>query len=407
MRAPSRAAALFVLVSAALVRAAPQSSTPSPPTLQTPPAPTVRVLTPPEFWGSYAIWGSTGVGPNGHIWFGITSNDEPSGSAHLYEYDPDADTFADRGNVVAELTRLGLKRSGERQMKIHSRIVFAADGYQYFASMDESGEEDDGSKLPTWGGHLWRRGPTGVWEHLFAAPEALIGVATGGPYVYTLGYFNHVLYQFDIRTKKSRSVTVGSARGHVSRNFFVDDRGHAYAPRVTMPKVGPPAAAIVEYDTDLHELGATPLSEYFERGVDESHGIVSVSPNGKGGWYFATGKGRLYEAQPGPVGPAEVKDLGWFHPRGSQYVASMFRDEKSGVLYGAALSNSYGNDDPDWIVRTASGGVTVAPLPYGTTRRFPTGVLLYGSITRDLKGRMYVVGTMNYKPVVLQITPAS
>ena len=66
-----------------------------------------------------------------------------------------------------------------------------------------------------------------------ATPEALIAVATGGPYVYSLGYFNHVLYQFDTRTKRIRSVAVGAAGGHVSRNFFVDDRGHAFVSRVT------------------------------------------------------------------------------------------------------------------------------------------------------------------------------
>jgi hypothetical protein len=336
----------------------------------------------------------------------MTSNDEKSGSAHLYEYDPDADKFFDRGNIVAELTRLGLVHPGERQMKIHSRIVWASDGYQYFSSMDESGEEDDGSKLPTWGGHLWRRGPAGTWEHLFATREALIGVATGGPFVYTLGYFNHVLYQFDTRTKKSRSVAVGAAHGHVSRNFIVDDRGHAFVPRVTQVGTGQPSAALVEFDPDLKELGTTPLPEYFERSGDESHGIVSVSPNGKGGWLFATGKGRLYEEQPAATGAATVTDLGWFYPQGTRYVASMFRDAKSGILYGASLKNSYGDQAPEWLVRTPDGKTTVAPLPYGDARLFPTGVLLYGSITRDARGRMYVVGTMNYKPVILQITPA-
>src|SRR5207244_299265 len=104
-----------------------------------------------------------------------------SGSAHLFEFDPSTEVFSDRGNVVAELERLGIRRLHETQMKIHSRIVQASDGFLYFSSMDESGEADDGSKLPTWGRHLWRRGPSGVWEHLAATPEALIAVATGGP----------------------------------------------------------------------------------------------------------------------------------------------------------------------------------------------------------------------------------
>src|SRR5215831_14997708 len=230
-----------------------------------PSAPHVRILKPPEFPGEYAVWGATGVDRSGHIFFGMTSNDtRGSGSAHLFELNPASDTFTDRGDVVGELERLHLRRPGETQMKIHSRIVQAIDGYQYFSSMDETGEKDDGSKLPAWGGHLWRRGPSGVWEHLAATPQALIAVATGGPYVYSLGYFDHVLYQFDTRTKHLRSVTVGSVDGHVSRNFFVDERGHAFVPRTTRVAPSDVRASLVEFDTDLTEHGQQSIGEYFE-----------------------------------------------------------------------------------------------------------------------------------------------
>ncbi len=166
----------------------------------TAPPPTVRVIAIPDFWGSFAIWGATGNDAQGHVWIGVTSNDDRgSGSAHLFEFDPVADVLTDRGNVVAELERLKLRRPGETQMKIHSRIVQAADGRLYFTSMDESGEKEDGSRLPTWGGHLWRLEPPHTWHHLAAVPQALIAAAVGGPYVYTLGYFNHVLFQFDTR----------------------------------------------------------------------------------------------------------------------------------------------------------------------------------------------------------------
>ena len=368
-------------------------------------APTVKMFTPPDFWGSYAIWGATGNDKRGHVWVGVTSNDEGgSGSAHLWEFDPDVGAFADRGNVVAELERLRLRRPRETQMKIHSRIIEAQDGYLYFSSMDESGEADDGSKLPTWGGHLWRLRSPGRWEHLAATPEALIAVATAGPYVYAEGYFNHVLYQFDTKTRKMRSVTVGSAGGHVSRNFFVDARGHAFVARVT--EVGKKLSAfLVEYDPNLTELGASPLAEYFEKGRDDSHGIVSVSPGPDGSWYFATGKGRLYQMVPAAAGPATVTDLSWFHPAGSRYVASMFRDEQSGVLYGAAMPSNYGGQQFDWVRRVPNGPATAATFPYGEAPQFPGGALLYGSMTHDNAGRFYVVGTMNYKPFVLQVTP--
>jgi hypothetical protein len=367
--------------------------------------PQVRILRPPDFWGEYAIWGSTGVDRAGHVFFGMTSNDDRgSGSAHLFELNPSTDAFTDRGNVVAELERLGLRRPRETQMKIHSRIVQASDGYQYFASMDETGEEDDGSKLPTWGGHLWRRGASGVWEHLATTPQALIAVATGGPYVYSLGYFEHVLYQFDTRTKRLRTVTVGAVSGHVSRNFFVDDRGHAFVSRVTATQPASPRAALVEFDADLKEVGSQPLDQYFESSPSDSHGIVAVSPDGAQGWYFTTGKGRLYHETANATGAFSLEDLGWIHPAGQRYPASMFRDERTGTIYVVAMPGHYGGSRCEWITRSATGKTSVASFPYGDTPEFSGGVLLYGSMTRDANGRFYVVGTLKYKPVILQVT---
>jgi hypothetical protein len=398
MRVITLATTIFALASSfGPIAAQSASSTAAPPQ--------VRILKPPDFWGEYAIWGSTGVDRAGHIFFGMTSNDDRgSGSAHLFELNPTTDTFADRGNVVAELERLGLRRPRETQMKIHSRIVQAADGYQYFSSMDETGEKEDGSKLPTWGGHLWRRGPSGSWEHLAATPQALIGIATGGSYVYALGYFDHVLYQFDTRTRRIRSVTVGAATGHVSRNFFVDDRGHAFVPRVTITSPPTPHADLVEFDPDLKEIGAQALNEYFEDSPGDSHGIVAVSPDGGHGWFFATGKGRLYHEQANATRRFFLEDLGWIHPQGPHYAASMFRDDRTGTLYAVATTSHNGNTAFEWIARSANGATTVTRFPYGDAPVFPMPSLLYGSITRDSTGCFYVVGSMSYKPLVLQVS---
>jgi hypothetical protein len=35
----------------------------------------------------------------------------------------------------------------------------------------------------------------------------------------------------------------------------------------------------------------------------------------------------------------------------------------------------------------------------------PHRTSLYGSMTRDMRARFYAGGTINYKPVLLQITP--
>ena len=369
-------------------------------------SPKVTVVPPPDFWGAYAIWGATGADSRGHIWIGITSNDDgPDRSAHLYDLDPVTGTFVDKGAVVAELARLKARRPREVQMKIHSKIVVGADGLLYFASMDEEGEVADGSVYPTWGGHLWRLSRTGAWQHLRTTREALIAVAAGGPYVYALGYFNHVLYQYHTTTGAMKSVAVGSTGGHVSRNFVADARGHAFVPRITRARTGSPAAALVEYDADLKELGATPLPEYFEGENDDSHGIVAVCPGANSSWLIATGKGRLYQIVPQASGPSTVTDLGWFHPAGSRYTPSLFRDEATGTIYGIAYASSSGGKTFDWITRTADGKSSVAPLPYGNRRELPDEGVLYGSMTKDAQGRFYVVGTMNHKPVILQVTP--
>ncbi len=70
-----------------------------------------------------------------------------------------------------------------------------------------------------------------------------------------------------------------------------------------------------------------------------------------------------------------------------------------------ASSSSWGSQTFEWVARRADGSVTIAPLPYGSSPSFPHGAVLYGSMTHDKAGRFYVVGSMEYKPVVLQITP--
>ena len=54
-------------------------------------------------------------------------------SAHLLQYDPETDAWEDRGSVVDQLRAAGRHRQGEGQIKIHSRIITADDGWLYFA----------------------------------------------------------------------------------------------------------------------------------------------------------------------------------------------------------------------------------------------------------------------------------
>jgi len=65
--------------------------------------PQVAQLPLPAFDGAHAIWGSTGQDAAGHLWFGVTAEGTGVPSAHLFEYDPSADQFTDRGDVIVEV----------------------------------------------------------------------------------------------------------------------------------------------------------------------------------------------------------------------------------------------------------------------------------------------------------------
>ncbi len=86
-------------------------------------------------------------------------------------------------------------------------------------------------------------------------------------------------------------------------------------------------------------------------------------------------------------------------------MASLFRDPASGALYGVASPSSWGSKTFEWVTHHPDGTVAVATLPYGSSARFPESAVLYGSMTHDNAGRFYVVGSMHYKPVVLQVAP--
>jgi len=389
--------------------------------------PQVIQLSLPPFEGAHAIWGSTGQSADGHLWFGVTAQGSSIPSAHLFEYDSSADRFTDRGDVVGQLTAAGVLRKGEHQAKIHSRILQGPDNYLYFASMDEEGEREDGSQLPRWGGHLWRMNlATYKWEHLVATPEALIAVGAGDRYVYALGYFGHVLFQFDTTTRDIRRIPVGSLGGHVSRNFVVDYRGHAYVPRLRAEpsSLGRVAArvSIVEFGTNLEELKETPLEaeHYFDTSLTGTHGITGLQETSDGSWYFTTHVGFLYRIQP-PArsstfdhSAATVSRVSWLHPNGQMYVASLFSSDGSDTLL--ALSHNILGDGAtgryQWLTLDLKNNVSrVAPFAAGNMDdSFVGRMLLYGSSTRDSQGNHYVVGiapngAKGEAPIVFRVAP--
>ena len=371
--------------------------------------PQIKPIPIPAFPGSYAIWGATGSDSRGHIWVGVSSKGIEIPSAHLFEFVPETDKLIDRGDVVSELKRAGLWREGEGQQKIHSRIVQASDGNLYFSSMDEQGENEDGSKLPTWGSHLWRLNmPSLTWEHLRSAPQGLIAVGSGGDFVYALGYFGHVLYQFDTRTGKTRTVQVGSVDGHISRNFLCDARGHVYVPRLSRQgdAKAAPEVTLVEFDSELREVGQTPLLHYLVRNPTRGHGILAFQMLADGSICFVTHAGFLYRVTPNNQAASDVREVGWIHPNGPSYTGSLFTQDGTRYLY--AQSRVFGmKKDYEWLVYDLeSRSATTSPFEASDSVLPLKQGLLYGSTTKDFNGNFYVVGSFYSKriPIMLQVS---
>lgn len=372
-------------------------------------APRLRHIPLPDVPHGNAIWGATGRDDSGNLYFGVScGGDLPS--AHLLKKAANEEEITVVGDIVSQLQANKVYRPGESQMKIHSKICQANDGALYFASMDEKGEKENGSQFPTWGGHLWRWKPgASGWEHLLTTREALIAAECTGRYVYALGYFGHVLYQFDTETDQHRTITVGSVDGHISRNFLVDGNEHVYVPRVTAvdeSNKGEPnvkqnkdkylKSTLVEYNSSLEELQETPLPDYDPNHNADTHGIVGYARLQNGEIVFTTHTGAFWKIEPSAEGPARVTRLGWFHPDGKSYTANLCCPTGERFICGLAKP---AKGKHEW---------TVYDLENQTSKTFELdaesqellqrkGILIYGSNTLDNQGAGYLVGWINAK----------
>ena len=326
-------------------------------------APTLTSITLPTVRLANAIWGATGRDDHGNLYLGISSGGPGRKLGALCRIAPGAQTAVYLGDAVASLDAMTAEPDSQ-QAKIHGKPVQADDGLLYFASMDEEGEKEDGSALPVWGSHLWRLDPTAnnpTWEHLHAVPEALIATGCSGRYVYALGYFQHVIYQFDTKTGSLRRKAVGSTGGHVSRNFLVDVHEHIYVPRVDQSSKDEFTVTLVELNTQLEEVTSHPLPDYGATARSNSHGIVGFAALRTGEFIFTTAKGALYHLQPQDGAASELERLGWIHPQGQSYTAFMACPDGQSVI--GAIARPAGKKEYQWVVYdVASKATTILPL---------------------------------------------
>jgi hypothetical protein len=364
--------------------------------------PRIREIPLPPIAGADAIWGALGTDNRGRILAGASGHGRSD--ARLIAYDPATDRTADLGTPVQALATASVLRADETQNKLHSRFVGGADGCIYFSSYDETGEDQRAEILPRWGGHLWRLRGGRWWEHVLAAPEGLVAVGAGGPAVFALGYWGHVLHAYRTDTEGHAHVRVGSVEGHASRNLVADQNGYAYIPR--LQRVGGVLrVTLVAFDADLQERSEQPLPHYVKEGGDpaQDHGIVGLARLSNGDIAFTTHLGRLFVLEQQAASPARLSDRGWFHPDGSAYSPGLFAFAGGSVVAGLARRRGGGFD---WVVRDLeSGKVAAFPFPVAGYHN----LLLYGSETTDSQGRLYVAGWTGatgggQRPILLQVT---
>jgi len=351
-----------------------------------------------------AIWGATGRDSEGNIYVGVSTYAKEDRTAYLFQYDPITEKSVLQGDVLSQLKRLNIYRPGMGQSKLHSKFYQAEDGYLYFSSFDEKGETSEIN--PTWGGHLWRKLPHSVeWEHILASEDALIAVNTDGRFVYALGYWDHVLYQYDTVNQSINKVTVGSVKGHISRNFLVTQNGHVFVPKVEFSANNTLIVNLNEYDSALNLVASTPLEHYLYDNKHSKHGIVSYINMKNGDIYFVTAVGALYKISQTnnnkhqvnfEVFLSETDEAGGYFPS----LFSLNGENFLGVLGRLPSSKHY-----SWLVYETSTKTTAI---YDLKSLYSRN-LLYGSVTRDNSGRLYVVGVdrsnrSKHQPMILQLS---
>lgn len=184
---------------------------------------------------------------------------------------------------------------------------------------------------------------------------------------------------------------------------MADAHGHADVPRLTAQTDGV-SVTLVEYDANLREVAATPLDFYLGKtSLEMNQGIIGFAYLPDRPILFVTQIGYLYLVDPQDTGPATVRGLGWLHPDGEAYTPSLFSIGDAQWVAGVARAKA----GFEWVVADLHARFSATfPLDTKNLKK----VLLYGSISRDNAGRLYVGGwaeqdSNHQRPLVLQIDP--
>jgi hypothetical protein len=240
----------------------------------------------------------------------------------------------------------------------------------------------------------------------------LIASAAGPRYVYSLGYFGHVIYQYDTKKRSVRSIALGTYRGHVSRNLFIDHREHCFAIRlkeyngtessgVSILDGVRVRASLVELDTELSEVSEWPLDDFQPSADLDSHGLTGFAKFLDGNIVFVTHSGAIWRLVLGGKS-SKLERLGWAHPDGPAACESLFAPTGKDFVMGFTqlASGPY-----EWFVFDVKNKrSTILRLSEQSRDALSQRKLLvYGSDTLDDFRRAYVAG---WKPDGSKFVPA-
>jgi len=145
-----------------------------------------------------------------------------------------------------------------------------------------------------------------------------------------------------------------------------------------------------------------PLEHYLDRDPEDSQGITGFVNLPDGRIAFITQYGHVALLEPASSGPARIRNLGWFHPKGGSYTHSLFTDRTGRYLIGTARQDGR----YDWVVYDIQTQTSRAfPFLIGLTEPKSERGSLYGTGVRDNAGNCYVVGGEHGEALVLQIRP--
>ena len=189
-----------------------------------------------------------------------------------------------------------------------------------------------------------------------------------------------------VSTIETKKVIVGSTQMHASRNFIVDDLGHAYVPKLIVNDFNEIEVLLAEYDSQLTLVATYPLPSYQSDDYEKHHGIVGYTSMKNSDIYFTSADGGLYHIKPFDKSAKKVQYKGMIHPDGSAYIASLFSIDGESILFGVSKKK---NSKYEWIIYDSNLQQAISVLMPLNNIKKP---LLYGSLTRDNNGDFYVVG---------------